>query len=182
MGDFPAQAKVPKVEGGHGGGGQTEAEVGGRPRRLLEVNGLRSVDTFHRALGRLMWDRCGMSRNAAGLKDAMQRVCVLREEFWQDVYVGGRGEDLNQSLEHAGRVADFFEFAELMCQDPLERGESCGCPFRGEEQKPEGEAKRDDARFSHVAAWEFTGVGQAPVLHREPLEFEAVHLPQPSYK
>jgi len=182
IGDYLAQAKLPKVDAGHVAARQTEAEVGGRTRRLLEVNGHRSVDTFHRALGRLMWDRCGMSRNAAGLKDAMQRVCVLREEFWQDVYVGGRGEDLNQSLEHAGRVADFFEFAELMCHDALERQESCGCHFREEYQTPEGEAKRDDARFSHVAAWEFTGVGKAPVLHREPLEFEAVHLAQRSYK
>ena len=182
IGDYLAQAKLPKIDAGHVAARQTETEVGGRTRRLLEVNGHRSVDTFHRELGRLMWDRCGMSRNAAGLKDAMQRVCVLREEFWQDVYVGGRGEDLNQSLEHAGRVADFFEFAELMCHDALDREESCGCHFREEYQTPEGEAKRDDARFSHVAAWEFTGVGKAPVLHREPLEFEAVHLAQRSYK
>src|SRR5438067_2388939 len=182
IGDYLAQAKLPKVDAGHVAARQTEAEVGGRTRRLLEVNGHRSVDTFHRALGRLMWDRCGMSRSAAGLKDAMQRVCVLREEFWQDVYVGGRGEDLNQLLEHAGRVADFFEFAELMCHDALEREESCGCHFREEYQTPEGEAKRDDARFSHVAAWEFAGVGKAPVLHREPLEFEAVHLAQRSYQ
>src|SRR5256886_16067211 len=121
MGDFPAQAKVPKVEGGHGGGGQTEAEVGGRPRRLLEVNGHRSVDTFHRELGRLMWDRCGMSRNASGLKDAIQKICVLREEFWNDVYVGGRGEDLNQALEQAGPGGGFLQFPEIMCRAALER-------------------------------------------------------------
>src|SRR5216110_396530 len=182
IGEYLAQAKLPKVDAGHVAARQTEAEVGGRTRRLLEVNGHRSVDAFHRELGRLMWDRCGMSRNAAGLKDAMQRVCVLREEFWQDVYVSGRGEDLNQSLEHAGRVADFFEFAELMCHDALEREESCGCHFREEYQTPEGEAKRDDERFGYVAAWEFAGLGKEPLLHKEPLAFEAVHLTQRSYK
>jgi len=129
-----------------------------------------------------MWDRCGMSRNGAGLTAAIEQVCGLREEFWRDVYVGGKGEDLNQALEHAGRVADFLEFAELMCHDALQREESCGCHFREEYQTPEGEAQRDDARFSYVAAWEYAGAGRAPVLHPEPLAFETVHLVQRSYK
>jgi succinate dehydrogenase / fumarate reductase flavoprotein subunit len=150
--------------------------------RLLAVGGRRSVDSFHRELGRLMWDKCGMSRNAAGLREAMQRIRVLREEFWRDVYVAGRGADLNQALEHAGRVADFFEFAELMCHDALHREESCGCHFREEHQTPEGEAKRDDERFGYVAAWEFRGVGEPAVLHKEPLAFETVHLAQRSYQ
>src|SRR5205807_9239796 len=175
IGDYLAQAKLPKLDATHPAVRQTGAQVADRARKLLEVNGHRSVDTFHRELGRLTWDRCGMSRNAAGLKDAIQRICVLREEFWEDVYVGGRGEDLNQSLEHAGRVADFFEFAELMCHDALHREESCGCHFREEYQTPDGEARRDDERFSYVAAWEFTGVGKAPVLHKEPLAFEVAH-------
>jgi succinate dehydrogenase / fumarate reductase flavoprotein subunit len=140
------------------------------------------VDTLHRELGRLMWDKCGMSRSAAGLREAIERIGVLRAQFWADVYVGGRGEDLNQALERAGRVADFFEFAELMCYDALHREESCGSHFREEHQTPDGEPKRDDARFGYVAAWEFTGVGEPAVLHREPLEFAAVHPAQRSYK
>jgi succinate dehydrogenase / fumarate reductase flavoprotein subunit len=182
IGDYLADAKLPAVDAGHAAFRETAAQVTERTRRLLSVNGHRSVDTFHRELGRLMWDRCGMSRNAAGLTDAIQRIGALRQEFWQDVYVGGRGEDLNQSLEHAGRVADFFEFAALMCHDALGREESCGCHFREEYQTPEGEAQRDDAQFSHVSAWEFRGADAAPVLHKEPLAFEAVHLSQRSYK
>jgi len=180
IGDYLAQAKLPKLDATHPAVRQTGAEVADRTRKLIEANGRRSVDTFHRELGRLMWDRCGMSRNASGLKDAIQKICVLREEFWNDVYVGGRGEDLNQALEQAGRVADFLEFAELMCRDALEREESCGCHFREEYQTPEGEARRDDERFAYVAAWEFTG-GKPPVLHKEALEFEAVHPSQRSY-
>jgi succinate dehydrogenase / fumarate reductase flavoprotein subunit len=182
IGDYLAQAKLPKVDPSHAGCRQTEAAVHERVRKLLAANGRRGVDTFHRELGRLMWDKCGMSRTARGLKEAVEQLRVLRQEFWEDVYVGGRGEDLNQSLEHAGRVADFFEFAELMCHDALHREESCGCHFREEHQTPDGEAKRDDERFGYVAAWEFTGVGNAPTLHKEPLAFEAVHPAQRSYK
>ena len=161
---------------------QVEQEVSQRGQRLLDTDGKRSVDSFHRELGGLMWDRCGMSRNEAGLKEALQRIPELREEYWRDVRVIGGGEDLNQELEKAGRVADFFEFAELMCRDAMERDESCGGHFREEHQTPDGEAKRNDERFAHVAAWEFTGVGNEPVLHKEPLEFEYVHLAQRSYK
>ncbi len=182
VGDYLAQAKPDKIDPAHPAFRQVQSEVAERVGRLLGATGRKTVDAFHRELGRLMWDKCGMSRSAGGLKEAIARVGALREEFWKDVYVGGKGEDLNQSLEHAGRVADFFEFAELMCRDALHRDESCGCHFREEFQTPEGEAKRDDARFGYVAAWEFTGVGKEPVLHREPLEFEAVHLAQRSYK
>jgi succinate dehydrogenase / fumarate reductase flavoprotein subunit len=182
IGDYLAQVKPAKVDPEHPAFRQVRGEVGERVRRLLAATGRTPVDAFHRELGRVMWDKCGMSRNAAGLREAIGRIGVLRDEFWKDVYVGGRGEDLNQSLEHAGRVADFFEFAELMCRDALHREESCGCHFREEYQTPEGEAKRDDERFGYVAAWEFAGVGKEPVLHKEPLAFEAVHLAQRSYK
>jgi succinate dehydrogenase flavoprotein subunit len=182
IGDDLAQAKLAAVDTTHPAFRRTEAEVTERVAALLAVNGRRSVDVFHRELGRLMWDKCGMSRNAAGLEQALERIRAMREEYWSDVYVGGRGEDFNQALEHAGRVADFLEFAELMCHDALQREESCGCHFREEYQTPEGEAQRDDARFSYVAAWEFTGVGQPPRLHREPLEFAAVHVAARSYK
>src|SRR5438105_12002843 len=182
IGDYLAQAKPVTVHPEHPAFHQVRGEVGERVRRLLAASGRKTVDAFHRELGRVMWDKCGMSRNAAGLKEAMGRIGQLRDEFWRDVHVGGRGEELNQSLEHAGRVADFFEFAELMCQDALHREESCGCHFREEYQTPEGEAKRDDERFGYVAAWEFAGLGKEPVLHKEPLAFEAVHLAQRSYK
>ncbi|HYT05269.1 MAG TPA: fumarate reductase/succinate dehydrogenase flavoprotein subunit [Gemmatimonadales bacterium] len=181
IGDYLAQAKLDTLDATHAAFRQAVAEVGDRVKRLLAVNGRTSVDAFHREVGRLMWDQCGMSRNAQGLKDAIEKIRALRERFCSDVYVGGTGEDFNQALEHAGRVADFFEFAELMCHDALSREESCGCHFREEYQTPEGEARRDDARFSYVAAWEYAGVGAAPVLHQEPLEFEAVHLVQRSY-
>jgi succinate dehydrogenase / fumarate reductase flavoprotein subunit len=140
------------------------------------------VDSFHRELGKLMWEYCGMARNEAGLKTALTKIPALREEFWSDVNVLGANEELNQSLEKAGRVADFLELGELMCLDALERRESCGGHFRVESQTPEGEALRDDAHYSHVAAWEYTGPAQRPHLHQEPLSFEYVHLTQRSYK
>src|SRR5262249_18734182 len=133
-------------------------------------------------LGKLMWDYCGMSRTAEGLKHALGVIPELREQFWRDVKVLGAGEELNQSLEKAGRVADFFELAELMCIDALERCESCGGHFREEYQTPEGEAARDDAHYSYVAAWGFRGVGNSPDLCKEPLTFDYVHPTQRSYK
>ena len=157
-------------------------QVNDKTQRLLNVNGTRSVDDFHRELGQLMWTHCGMSRNATGLREVMKAVPELRERFWRDVRVLGRGDDFNQSLEKAGRVADFLEFAELMARDALERHESCGGHFREEHTTPDGEALRNDDEFAHVTAWEFTGVGEEPVMHREPLEFEYVHLTQRSYK
>ena len=181
IGDYLAQAKLGGVGTDHAAFRQVEREVSERVERLLTAGGRKSPDAFHRELGRLMWDKCGMSRNAQGLQAALGKVAALRDQFARDLYVGGKGEDFNQTLEHAGRVADFFEFGELMCQDALHREESCGSHFREEFQTPEGEAKRDDARFSYVAAWEYVGAGKAPLLHKEPLEFTAVHLAQRSY-
>jgi len=182
LGEHLALVKPGGADTSHAAFRQSEREVTERITKLMAVNGRRSVDTFHRELGRVMWDKCGMSRNAQGLREALERVGCLREEFWNDVYVGGGNEDLNQALERAGRVADFFEFAEEMCHDALQREESCGCHFREEYQTAEGEAKRDDDRFAYVAAWEFSGVGNPPVLHKEPLAFEAVHPSVRSYR
>ncbi|MEU7868883.1 fumarate reductase/succinate dehydrogenase flavoprotein subunit [Dactylosporangium sp. NPDC049140] len=149
---------------------------------LLSINGDRTVDSFHRELGHIMWEYCGMERTEAGLTKAVSLIRALREEFWTRVKVPGTGEQLNQNLERAGRVADFFELAELMCIDALHRAESCGGHFRAESQTPDGEALRHDEEFSYVAAWEFAGTGEPPVLHKEALEFEYVHPTQRSYK
>ncbi|MEY4583277.1 MAG: Succinate dehydrogenase/fumarate reductase subunit, partial [Pseudomonadota bacterium] len=154
----------------------------GRVKKLLSINGSRSPDSFHRELGKLCWDNCGMARDAKGLKHAVERIPELREEFWKNVRVLGSGEELNQSLEKAGRVADFLEFGELMCRDALTREESCGGHFRTEHQTEEGEARRDDENFTHVAAWEWKGEGQTPTLHKEALEFDYVKPSQRSYK
>ncbi len=182
IGDYLAQTKLEPVGSEHAAFGAVEREVATRVEHLLSASGTRSVDSFHRELGRLMWDQCGMARTREGLEAAITKVQELRARYWKDVYVGGRGEEFNQSLERAGRVADFFEFAELLCEDALHREESCGGHFREEYQTPDGEAKRDDSRFAYVAAWEFTGVGSPPKLHREPLQFEHVALAQRSYK
>jgi succinate dehydrogenase / fumarate reductase, flavoprotein subunit len=149
---------------------------------LLSIKGKRTVDSFHRELGKIVWDFCGMSRTAEGLQFAIGQIRALQEEFWKNVNVPGSGEDLNQSLEKAGRVADFFELAELMCIDALDRNESCGGHFREEYQTPEGEAQRDDEHYSYVAAWDYRGPGNAPTLTKEPLEFQYVHPSQRSYK
>jgi succinate dehydrogenase / fumarate reductase flavoprotein subunit len=150
--------------------------------KLLSINGTRSPDSFHRELGQIIWDYCGMARNKQGLETALARIPDLREEFWRSVRVVGGPDELNVSLEKAARVADFFELGELMCRDALVREESCGGHFREESQTEEGEAKRDDERFQHVAAWEYTGAGNAPILHKEQLEFEYVKPSQRSYK
>jgi succinate dehydrogenase / fumarate reductase flavoprotein subunit len=160
---------------------QVEREVRDRIERLLGVRGTRSVDRFHRDLGKILWDYCGMARNRAGLEKALSEIPALHEEYYSDVRVLGENETLNQSLEKATRVADYFELAELMCQDALHREESCGGHFREEHQTADGEALRDDDNFSYVAAWEFTGPGRPAKLHREPLEFEYVKLAQRSY-
>ena len=162
--------------------GRAAEDVGARVRRLLAARGTRTADEFHRELGALMWDSCGMARTAAGLRGALQRIPELRERFWNEVSVLGSGQAFNQALEQAGRVADFLEFAELMCRDALEREESCGGHFRVEHQTPDGEPKRDDERFSCVFAWEHRGDGQAPALHTEPLTFEWARPEQRSYR
>jgi succinate dehydrogenase / fumarate reductase flavoprotein subunit len=159
-----------------------EAEVADRVGRLLAVKGRYTVDHFHRELGKIMWDNCGMARSEESLKKALSEIPSLREDFHRDVRVLGDDRSLNQSLEKAGRVSDFFELAELLCTDALHREESCGGHFRVEHQTEDGEALRDDEHFAYVAAWEFTGVGSPPELHKEPLEFEYVHLAQRSYK
>ena len=160
----------------------TQTQVQERIARLMGVNGRRSPDSFHKELGKLVWDDCGMARNEAGLKQALSRIPALREEFWKDLRVLGNGEDLNVTLEKAGRVADFLEFAELLCRDALARDESCGGHFREEHQTEDGEAVRNDARFQHAAVWEWTGEGKDPVRHEEPLVFEEVKPSTRSYK
>ncbi len=180
--DYIASTKLGKVDASHPAVEEAERGVAELEKKLLGIQGTRSVDSYHRELGKLMWDYCGMSRTADGLKHAQAEIVSLREQFWSDVRVMGAGEELNQSLEKAGRVADFFELAELMCRDALHRNESCGGHFREEYQTPDGEAARDDARQAYVAAWGFRGVGNAPELNREPLEFEYVHPAQRSYK
>ena len=180
--DYLARNPVEKVDLSHPAFREAEAEVHRRTHAILNVGGKKTVDSFHRELGRLMWNDCGMARSDAGLRNALARIPELREEFHKNVRVLGTGEELNQALEKAGRVADLLELGELMCLDALHRAESCGGHFRVESQTAEGEAQRDDANFSYVAAWEWQGPGKAPALHKEPLTFEYVHLAQRSYK
>jgi succinate dehydrogenase / fumarate reductase flavoprotein subunit len=161
---------------------EAEEAVKGRIKRLLSVSGSKTVQQFHRELGGLMWEYCGMARNEAGLKKAIGAIGALREEYWRNVRVSGENDDLNTDLERACRVADFIELGELMCRDALAREESCGGHFRTEYQTEDGEAKRNDERFAHAAVWEFTGEGREPVRHEEPLTFENVHLATRSYK
>jgi succinate dehydrogenase / fumarate reductase flavoprotein subunit len=182
IGDYLASAKLEKVDAGNPASREAISGATEMTRKLLSINGSRSVDSFHRELGKMLWEYCGMARNAAGLQYCLKKIPELREEFWKNVRVLGSGEEMNQSLEKAGRVADFLEFGELMCLDALERNESCGGHFREEYQTPEGEALRDDANFSYVAAWEYKGPEARPELHKEPLEFEYVHPAQRSYK
>ncbi len=182
IGDYLASARPAPVDPAHPECRRVEAEVAERTRRLLAIRGKRTVDSFHRELGSIMWDKCGMARNATGLQDALRRIPELREEFWRNLNVPGSDAELNQALEKAGRVADFLELGELICRDALHREESCGGHFREEYQTEDGEARRDDARFGYVAAWEYTGDLAVPCLHKEPLEFDYVHLAQRSYK
>jgi succinate dehydrogenase / fumarate reductase flavoprotein subunit len=182
IGNYLARIARNPIDADHAAVRDTEAEVKARLDRLMSVNGKRTVDSFHIELGRLMWNACGMERSREGLEDALRRIPELREEFWSDVRVPGSASNLNQSLEKAGRVADFMEFAEVMCHDALTRDESCGAHYRVEHTTEDGEAKRDDENFAFTSVWEFTGVGEAPMLHKEPLEFENVQLSTRSYK
>jgi succinate dehydrogenase / fumarate reductase flavoprotein subunit len=182
IGDWLARANPKPLGTDHAAFNDVEADVNARTDKLLGVNGSRTVDEFHMELGRLTWNNCGMARSADGLKEAIAKIPEMRERFWREVRVLGSGDTLNQSLEKAGRVADFLEFGELMCRDALARDESAGGHFRVEHVTADGEAKRDDAHFAHVAVWEFTGVGNEPKRHQEPLVFENVHLSTRSYK
>jgi succinate dehydrogenase / fumarate reductase flavoprotein subunit len=182
LGHYLASNKLDKVDANHAEARAAKETVAKQTSQLLSIKGKRTVDSFHRELGKILWEHCGMARTAAGLQEALRMIPPLREEFWQNVTVPGSGNDINQSLEKAGRVADFFELGELMCLDALERNESCGGHFREEYQTPEGEAKRDDENFSYSSAWEYKGLGNKPELHKEPLHFDYVHPSQRSYK
>jgi succinate dehydrogenase / fumarate reductase flavoprotein subunit len=182
IGNYLASTKQAKVDTSHAAFKDAEAAVATRVKKLIAVKGHRTVESFHRELGKIMWDYCGMGRTREGLKTALQKIPVLREEFWKNLTVVGGNDEINQSLEKAGRVADFLELGELLCLDALEREESCGGHFREEYQTPDGEALRNDEKFCHVAAWEYAGEGKTPIRNVEPLVFENVHLTQRSYK
>lgn len=182
IGDHLASKKLAKVSNDHPAMKEAMVESRARTERLVKPNGTRTVEQFHRALGKIMWDHVGMARTAQSLTEAIEQIRQLREEFWQDVKVLGTGDAFNQNLEHAGRVADFLEFGELLALDALNRDESCGGHFREEHQTDEGECQRDDANFCYVAAWGFSGVGNRPTLNKEPLEFHDCPLGTRSYK
>jgi succinate dehydrogenase / fumarate reductase flavoprotein subunit len=182
IGDYLASGSLAQVTAEHPAFGEAADTVQTRINRLLSIKGSRGIREIHRELGRIMWDDVGMTRTEQSLRKALEAIPKLRDEFWHDISVPGSPDNLNQSLEYAGRVADYLEFAELLALDAIHRRESCGGHFREESQTPDGEALRDDANFSYVAAWEFKGVGEQPDLHKEPLEFDEVHPTQRSYK
>ena len=182
IGDYLSRHPYGDVDSSHPAFDEAERGVQERIERLLGIGGTRTVESLHRELGRVVWDRCGMSRTAEGLGEALKIIPELRDEFWSNLRINGTGEHLNQSLEHAGRLADFFELAELMCLDALTREESCGGHFREEHKTDEGEALRDDLDFAHVSVWDFQGPGEAPSLYEEPLTFQALPLAQRNYK
>jgi succinate dehydrogenase / fumarate reductase flavoprotein subunit len=182
IGHYFASARIARPAATHPEFKKAEEGIRALTERLLAVKGKRTPTSLHRELGKLLWEKCGMARNEAGLKEALKRIPELRAEFWKNVNVTGETGGLNQSLEYAGRVADFMEFAELMCQDALERRESCGGHFRTEYQTSDGEAQRDDEHFSHVSAWEYKGPDKPPEMHKEPLVYEEAHMSTRSYK
>lgn len=181
IGDYLASTKLEKVDTSHAEFRGAEEAIRAQQQQFLNMKGKRTVDSFHKELGKIMWEYCGMARDRAGLTKALELIPALREEFWTNLNVPGSADSLNQSLERAGRVADFFELGELMCRDALHREESCGGHFRTEYQE-DGEAKRNDEEFAYVAAWEYAGEGKAPILNKEPLVYENVHLSTRSYK
>ena len=182
LANYLASNTFPKISPDQKEFSEATEEAQSQIKKLLSINGKKTVTEFHRELGKIMWDNVGMARNEKSLKLALQEIPKLREEFWQNVMIPNDGENLNKNLEFAGRVADFLELGELMARDALHRNESCGGHFREEFQTPEGEAQRDDDKFTYVAAWEYAGKDKEPVLNKEPLEFENVHLSQRSYK
>jgi succinate dehydrogenase / fumarate reductase flavoprotein subunit len=182
IGDYVARGGLARLDEDHPAFHDAERDVRVRLDRLLAVRGTRPADALHRDLGELLWDDCGMARSRESLGRALERLPELEAAFWRELAVPGTGEELNQELERAGRVADYLELARLLCLDALERDESAGAHFRIEHQTPDGEALRDDARFAHVAAWEWRGEGERPARHVEPLAFENVPLQQRSYK
>jgi succinate dehydrogenase / fumarate reductase flavoprotein subunit len=182
IGNYLATISSKPNHTGHQAFRQTADDATEKISKLLSIKGKKTVDEIHRELGLVMWDACGMARNEEGLRKALDKIPAIREEFWQNVTIPGSGQDFNQSLERAGRVADFLEFAELMVVDALSRKESCGCHLREESQTEENEAKRDDANYSHVSVWEYKGEDNSPEFHKEPLIFENVQPSQRSYK
>jgi succinate dehydrogenase / fumarate reductase flavoprotein subunit len=180
--NYLVQTKPGKVKADHAECRKSIDEVKGTAKKLLSIQGNRTVTEFMRELGTLMWNNCGMARSKESLTEAIAKIPAIREEFWKNVKVSGTGDEFNQQLENAGRTADFMEFAELLCRDALHRNESCGGHFRVEYQYEDGEAKRDDANYAYAAAWEFKGVDREPELHKEPLKFENIHLAVRSYK
>jgi len=182
IGGYLAQTSFESVSVGHADVKEALSDADDRARKLLSIQGKRTVDDFHKKLGRILWEYCGMSRNEEGLKKAKKEIQKLREEFWENVLIPGIDKDLNQSLERGGRVADFIDLGALMIEDALARKESCGCHFNDAYQTDDGEAKRNDKDFCHVSAWEYTGDDKAPKHHKESLEFDNVELSQRSYK
>jgi len=182
IGDYLASNKFSSIDAAHPAFRDAEKGLEATISRLLSIPGKRAVDDFHRDLGKILWEYCGMARNAAGLKKALEMIPRLREEFWREVRIPGHAAEFNQELEKAQRVSDFLELGQLLAEDALRREESCGCHFREEHQTEEHEARRDDEHFSYVAAWEFRGDGNPPSLNKEPLTFEYAKPSQRSYK
>jgi succinate dehydrogenase / fumarate reductase flavoprotein subunit len=182
LGDYLASTKFAPVNTGDAAFKEAQSGIEDMIKRLISINGKKTVEEFHRELGKVMWEFVGMGRNKTGLQKALKEIPKIREEFWKDVKIVGAANDLNAELERAGRVADFLELGELLAFDALHREESCGGHFREEYRTEEGEALRNDKKFAYVAAWEFAGVGKKPILNKEPLEFEYVKPSQRSYK